>query len=222
MSIEIFRELFLRGEEPALAALMEHMSEHPADGWARHRDVEKASHVGREDSLGPFCFVWTPEEKSMVVALWLYTKEPGQLYVSNIVPWLRSEITRAEYNERLIAFYRAMVLPSAGQFGVRPDLTGDQQDIKDLLTPRAADALERFSALANKATGAGHPLDRQRWESFVILSYIDRCAADSDTVRRWLVESEGWSAETAWDLAEGYETGFSLLQSYDQYRHSHG
>jgi hypothetical protein len=222
MSIEIFRELILRGEESALVELMEHLSEHPADEWVRHRDVEERSRVGREDSLGPFCFVRTPEDETLVAALWVYPKEQGQLYVSNIVPWARDELTRAQYNETLIAFYRAMVVPSAGQFGVQPELTGDQQDIKELLSPRAAEALERFSALANRATGAGHPLDQRRWESFLILAFIDRCAADSDTLRRWLVESEGWPEEVAWDMAEDYSTGFSLLQSYDQFRHSRG
>ena len=81
-----------------------------------------------------------------------------------------------------------------------------------------ADALRRFSAAANKATGSSHPLDRTRWFAFLLSVHGVTPSLDADRLARWLVEVEGWSDDKAHDLVVEYEFGLALLDEYDRNR----
>jgi hypothetical protein len=73
-----------------------------------------------------------------------------------------------------------------------------------------------FSRLANKSTGAAHPMDKKRWYAFLIAAHRASKRLDSDQLARWLVEVEAWSAGRAQDLAIDYEFALGLLEQYDQ------
>ena len=75
----------------------------------------------------------------------------------------------------------------------------------------AATALRHFSALANKSAGASHPLDQRRWFDFIIAVHRAHDDVGTDRLARWLHEVEGWTQETAHDLAGEFERGLALL-----------
>jgi hypothetical protein len=83
-----------------------------------------------------------------------------------------------------------------------------------------AELLRRFSACANKGTGASHPLDRDRWNAFVVAAHHDGSRTDASDLRRWLIEVDGWAPEVADQLTVEYEYGRELLAYADGHRRS--
>src|SRR3546814_11423754 len=75
----------------------------------------------------------------------------------------------------------------------------------------SAAALRRFSAAANKATGASHPLDQRRWFDFIISAHRSGKDIGTDRLARWLHEVEGWDEDSAHRLAGEYERCQELL-----------
>ena len=90
------------------------------------------------------------------------------------------------------------------------------EELDDWLPRAAADALRRFSSLANKATGSSHPSDRERWFAFLIAAHCDRGSLNAGRLERWLIESERWPIESAQGLAVEYELALDLLEEYDR------
>ena len=74
---------------------------------------------------------------------------------------------------------------------VEATMTPDRLDVATLLNAETAKALKAFSALANKNTGATHPLDRDRWFKFIILAHLGSAQLDTETLYRWFSEEEG-------------------------------
>src|SRR3546814_8731568 len=68
-----------------------------------------------------------------------------------------------------------------------------------------------FSAAANKATGASHPLDQRRWFDFIISAHRSGKDIGTDRLARWLHEVEGWDEDSAHRLAGEYERCKELL-----------
>jgi hypothetical protein len=99
-------------------------------------------------------------------------------------------------------------------------LTDAQADLDHWMSPATAAKLRAFSTCANKSTGAGHPSDRERWNEFVLSAYSEGSRMDAPTLRRWLVESDGWPSELADQLALEYEYGRELLRFAEEHRRS--
>ncbi len=70
----------------------------------------------------------------------------------------------------------------------------------------------------NKSTGSSHPLDHQRWMDFILTAHLEGSRLDATSLRRWLIEIEGWSPEVADQLAGQYEFGGRLLNFSDSHR----
>jgi hypothetical protein len=128
-----------------------------------------------------------------------------------VVPQQQHQLTYREYNGILEEFCERLLRPIAERSGLRVELSATQADLRHWLSAGAAERLRRFSALANKSTGASHPSDRERWNDFVVAAHRDGSNLDATTLRRWLIEVEGWPPEVADQLAIEYEYGRELL-----------
>ena len=95
-------------------------------------------------------------------------------------------------------------------------VTSDEAAITDWISSDAADLLEYFSNLANMSTGAGHPLDFQRWARFLVQAHKEGAALHSSFLSRWLIEELRWPADHANDLARDYQFARDLLKVYDE------
>lgn len=217
MPLDVFRELEIHGESEQIRRLMDYIGAHPAGDWRREPEIEAKIARQALTDQAPFVFSYNPDPATDLTAgLWLFFDEPNKLRVSNIVPWgERNELTREQYNVIAANFYNTMVLPTAERFGVAARLSEPVAQIEEYLSERVAQALRRFSATANRATGTGHPNDHQRWMDFVILAHLDNVALDATTLARWFHESEGWPGEQASNLASQYEDARILLHTYD-------
>jgi hypothetical protein len=215
-SLEVFQDLHLRTRSASVSIRDLILSQLKAP-WrhdlAREQSV-KSYALHQEDVIALVReAVGGTDEVGLV--LW---QEEGGYRVSNIVPRKVGELGITKYNEVLQDFVMSVARPASAIGGFAVDLTSSRQTPEDWLEAAPAAALKRFSDLANKSTGAGHPRDQERWFEFLIAAHRTSARLDSTQLARWLTEVEGWSTETAHELAIDYEFALSLLEQYDRTR----
>ena len=169
--MEIFRDLFIRGESEQLAALMADVrSLFPQAGYATGRL--------RTDSRQPACgqslstLLHMIETNPLPAAtIFFLEEEPGLLTASNIIPRQKPRLSYGEYNVLLEQFCEQVIRPCAERRGVEVELTSSQADLSNWLSDTAAEKLRSFSTLSNKDIGCLHPLDQKRWIAFIVTAH---------------------------------------------------
>ena len=212
-NMKVYQELTIFGPRDRLAVLPDRIEKRLNNGWTRDRSRNMELFQGA--LAEGFRFHCEPAPGRKGADLWLFL-EGDQLRVSNIVPSLDQSLSYAEYNQILTEFAETFVAPAAGEMGLRISITKPKIGIRDLLPAPVADALETFSRTANKTTGASHPSDKERWESFVIGAHRANAEFDPSTLARWLIEEEHWPPEIANELSVEYQQERSILEQYDR------
>ncbi|MRS17960.1 hypothetical protein GJV08_02175 [Enterobacteriaceae bacterium RIT692] len=148
-----------------------------------------------------------------ILILWKYN---DRYSVTNIVPQNVGELGVDKYNSIINDFVERIISPLSESGVLTFELTKSEKDIRDILSDKTASLIEVFSRLANKSTGASHPLDKERWIKFLIESHVhdEKCTATD--LMQWFVEIEKWPEEKASELAISYEFSRDLLNSYDK------
>lgn len=214
-SFKIFRELTITGAPTRLQQLGEAMQAHLPGHWQRAQEQEKDNAAMFSHEPGPlFIFERAATEDLPAAGLAMLGSEDG-LSVINIVPLELNQLSISQYNAILVEFFEAAVKPAVAALQLTARLTDDTAAITKWLSEPAADALRRFSTLANHSTGSAHPRDRERWFAFLVLAHREGSALDTDMLKRWLVEEGGWSPDMASDLAIEYEFARDLLRFAD-------
>jgi hypothetical protein len=213
--LEVFQDLVLYGPAESRPALRKALLDRVAAPW--HHDETKERQLSRDASGAADILAFQREESDglagATLTLW---SQPDGYKVTNIVPLELGRLGYTRYNAILQDFEQQLAGPAAQQVGFRVKMTAARESIEDWLSPKAAQALWRFSRAANKSTGSSHPLDRERWFLFLIEAHAANGPLDTDTLARWLVEVEGWDDESANELAIEYEFGLDLLSKYDR------
>src|SRR5436305_6491752 len=95
-------ELTIRGERSALERLLARVEALLRDGWKRDREAEER--LGRLGALGPwaYCFSCTAKADRPADGFWVHARGPNELYVANVVPLEKRELSEEESN-RLLA-----------------------------------------------------------------------------------------------------------------------
>lgn len=213
-SMEVFRDLYLRGSLARRSDLRQALIAAAKDPW--YYDPDRSAAIGRNATDADIlAFGRKATDDLRAAGLTLWSRDDGY-YVPNIVPIDVGELGVAQYNAILTDFIERIVRPVAPLFDYRIDLTEACQNLEDWTSTEAAQKLRVFSAAANKSTGASHPMDQRRWFDFVIAVHESRKTIGTDHLIRWLHDIEGWDEESAHELAGQYETALSLLQRYDE------
>jgi hypothetical protein len=208
--MEVFRDLYLHGDREQVAAVIAEVERSLTGGWTRDSVAEEGMRSLMAGSV-TYCFFCTREAGRPGARVFLAEKEAVLFYVSNVVPYQQHQLSYREYNAILEEFCERFLLPHAERAGLRVELTATQADLSNWLSPPVAERLRKFSLCANKSTGSSHPSDRERWNDFVVAAHRDHSSLDAYTLRRWLIEVEGWPPEVAARLALEYEYGRELL-----------
>jgi hypothetical protein len=211
VKMEIFRDLYLRGESEQLAALMDEVGKNLPPGWVRDRAIEGQLRALAETTKPTYSFVHKRDNRFPAASIYLREEEPGLLVSANIVPRDKHRLSYGEYNAILEEFCERIVRPYAERRGVHVELTTDQADLNNWLSDKAAEKLRVFSTMAIKDIGCLHPLDHDRWIDFIVAAHDDRSRLDAPTLRRWLTELEGWRPQIADQLVSEYVFGGELL-----------
>jgi hypothetical protein len=217
--MQVFRDLFIRGEPDRLAATVAEIERALGKGWFRDEETERQL-AALPTAARSFCFGCVDDGNRPGATVILTAKGPDTLYVSNVIPHSRRRLNFDQYNRLVGELYERFVQPAAATTGAQAELTDTQADLERWLSPASAERLRRFSSSANKGTGSSHPQDRERWNDFVLAAHQDRSALSASTLRRWLVEVEDWPPEVADQLAVEYEYGRELLAFADGHRRS--
>jgi hypothetical protein len=213
--MEVFRDLTIDGDAERLARTMDLVERSLTGGWSRDRVIEERLQTIGSRKAVDYCFACTKEGQRPAANVFFTQKDTQTLYVPNIVPKVQHRLAYGQYNALLEEFFQQFVRPAADQTGAVAKLSGNQADLDRWLSRPAADKLVGFSRGANRGTGSSHPSDRERWNDFVLAAHRERSSLDASTLRRWLVEIEGWTPEVAEQLAFEYEYGRELLAFAD-------
>lgn len=215
-NIEVFQNLHLKSRSSA-SAIRTGILAQVQRPW-RH-DLEREEDIRGHAFDDEDAIVLVREAFDDVDEAGLVLWQEGNGYkVANIVPRNVGELGITKYNTILRDFVARVVEPAARTGCFEVELSSALQSLDDWLEAEPATALSRFSRLANKSTGAAHPLDRDRWYAFLIATHHASKRLDTDQLVRWLVEVEHWSEGTAHELAIEYEFALGLLEQYDQSR----
>ncbi len=208
----VFRDLYISANAETMAAAVAAIEKVlPAD-WARDRNAEVRSQAfALSTKRLAYCFACKNVDGRPAAMLILTQKDSGTFFVSNIIPIERHQLERSEYNSILENFYDRVFKPYAEKAKLEHTMTRADAGLERWLNQPTATLLQTFSASANKGTGVSHPIDRERWNAFVLSAYQTGSSLDPATLARWLVESEDWSPEIAEQLALEYESGLDLL-----------
>jgi len=209
--MEVFRDLFLRGESEQLAALMDDVEKSLPSGWVRDRTTEGILRATRLWTKPVYSFVHDQDDHLPAATIYFLEEEPGLLTASNIVPRNKPRLSYREYNVLLEEFCERVVRPCAERRGVEVELTSSQADLSNWLSEASAEKLRTFSTLSNKYIGCLHPLDQKRWIDFIVTAHQDGSHLHASTLRRWLTEIEDWSPEIADQLVSEYALGGEVL-----------
>jgi len=200
-----FQDLFLQLNGTDIDSLVDSLTQNCNSLWKRRED--------KEDGAGgyrPYCFESVGNENLAAAALFVYERESGLWYVSNIVPTVERELSHEQYNSLLIDFYSTVVTPAIQDLSVTVNLSSDEITVGSVAGPEVEDALKRFSNLANKSTGTSHPYDRKRWMEFILLAHKSSEKPSVELVISTLIEL-GWTEDWAYDLGIQFEFACDLL-----------
>lgn len=137
-----------------------------------HHDQEREEDIRGHASDGEDVIVLVRDGFDDVDESGMVLWQEGEGYrVSNIVPRNVGELGITKYNAILPDFVARIAVPAASTSGFGIELTAPHQSLDDWLDAEPAAALRRFSRLANKSTGAAHPMDRERWYGFLIATH---------------------------------------------------
>jgi hypothetical protein len=143
----------------------------------------------------------------------LASSDGATLYVTNIVPMTRGEMTTREYNEFLAQFSCDLSkFFSANSAKVRLRLTSDELSLESAISGKRTRAY--FAQyLANHPTSY-HFFDVRRLDRFIcVASRYKRGRVDPDRIFRYLTESLKWSSEDAKWCSDRIRTGLEILEA---------
>lgn len=215
-SIEVFQSLQLKSHTSA-SAVRAHILAWVKGPW-RHdaeREEDTRNHALYDEDVIVLIREAFDDVDESCLLLW---QEGNGYKISNIVPRSVGQLGITKYNTILHDFTVKVAQPAARVGGFEVEMSSSSQTLDDWLGVEPANALRRFSRLANKSTGAGHPMDQERWHDFLIATHQTSKRLDADKLVRWLVEVEHWSEDTAHRLAADFEFALKLLEQYDQSR----
>lgn len=213
--IEVFRDLTVSSDQVSLDEIRASLLGVETQEWIHNEEQEsnlKDYAVGmRQEDILVFEYAGENLPKA-ALTLWQH----GNSYsVTNIVPAEVGELGVRLYNDLLVCFVTEIVDKAEVRDQLTLELTDDLRGLNTWTSDEAADALRRFSALANKSTTNSHPNDRERWEEFVIEVHRNGDNLPVDILMQWLIDVDGWDETSASKLAIEFEQGISLLGAYD-------
>jgi hypothetical protein len=186
-----------------------------AGGW--RRDIEAESRL-RELGLpgsSARCFACTAEGRRPAAALWLQLRGGDELYVANIVPLGKRDLSDDDSNLVLADFVSQVLHPACDGLAIQTKLIQPRVTPEAYLSPEGVRRLQSFFATANKSLL--HPADWQRWREFIIQSHVEGADFDPSLLDQWFAE-QGWPQEQRQHLVGEYENARSVLAAYDEER----
>ncbi|MRZ79045.1 hypothetical protein GKD14_16340 [Paeniclostridium sordellii] len=213
--MKTYRELYFKGTQRQLSEFVEQIGAYATGNWSlRERS-------GRWKEYLFFDYKGDEVDKACVSIYVGNDISKGELYVGNIIPMEKSELSIDEYNAILLKFYNDVIKPYKER-GTELNISQPTSDIfnpMSVISENALKKLKLFCNAANKSTGSSHPCDRERWFDFICQTVDDDKIFDYSTLVELLQdESYAWDEKQAYKLAEEYVNACEILQYYKRER----
>ncbi|MFR3569007.1 MAG: hypothetical protein ACLTUR_13470 [Paraclostridium sordellii] len=213
--MKTYRELYFKGTQRQLSEFVEQIGAYATGNWSlRERS-------GRWKEYLFFDYKGDEVDKACVSIYVGNDISKGELYVGNIIPMEKSELSIDEYNAILLKFYNDVIKPYKER-GTELSISQPTSDIfnpMSVISENALKKLKLFCNAANKSTGSSHPCDRERWFDFICQTVDDDKIFDYSTLVELLQdESYAWDEKQAYKLAEEYVNACEILQYYKRER----
>jgi hypothetical protein len=209
--MEVFRELWIRGEPSLITHSMDEIERCLPEGWSRDRRLEAQLKSRSILDINPYCFSVIGIDHLPEADFFLVETDDHDLKVSNIVPRDQSQLSFGQYNALLEEFYEQIAIPCSNKTGLGVELTPNHVELSQWLSKTANRKLLAFSAKARERTAALQRDDRRRWLDFVFTAHREESQLPSGLLGRWLREVEGWEPEIADRLVTEYAFGGDIL-----------
>lgn len=145
-------------------------------------------------------------------------REPGTFMVSAVLAnVIGQRLTMDQGNQAVMDFYGEHIRPFEGP-GLDAAPPRAEQDLSEYMDAEGINLLRSFSDLANKGTGAGHPLDAERWHAFIFHAHATNVEISGDLFMSALIDDFGWHEKGADNLHSQYLAFREILQEYDEWR----
>ena len=206
--MEVFRELFVYATASEVEQLAKDIERRLPEDWRRDRQAEEKMNGRGPGNCVTFAFRCDDAGERRAAMLVLMQKDEGTFYVSNIVPAILHQLSRNEYNAILEEFYTDYLQPCADALGFKYSVTEENYPLERWMDTETSKLLRAFSS---RSYGASHPLDRERWNAFIVSAHRTNCGLNSSQLKQWLIEEGDWSPEVANELANEYESAREIL-----------
>lgn len=159
-----------------------------------------------------YCFTCENRPGVEHATMFFVEREDQAIYVANIIPREKSQLSHAEYNSILDDFTQSVLdqLPDRDEHLVMG--FSDKIDVKVLLGPEGHRLLERFAKTSNRSTGSAHPSDREKWFDFIYFIHHNDIDFGPSVFKRYMLEEAKWPEDQAWQLTIEYEFALGLLR----------
>lgn len=203
-----FSDLYIRLNGCDPDKFTEAIDRHLGNDWGRADDL---GNIKPLLSSPAYAFKPLMDHSLPTAILFLMKKDSDRLWVSNIIPTSKNQLSIEEYNSILSNFKETIVDPVAKELGAGVELTPATYKLEDFISSQeTADNLRKFSFLANKSTGTSHPNDQKRWFDFIESARNNgEDISENDLIE--FLQEDGWSEETASELAAKYLYSQELL-----------
>jgi hypothetical protein len=215
------QELVVHGPVQAMQELTRRLDVDRVEDWTRQLEAEARFRKTLPPRTTGYCFSKRVPAVGRQVAVLLRGRGPRnseELSVSRIVPLEGGEPFNLKDHDDVIADIRDTLIERVARgLPVRVLVFRVQVGpaLDDSLSPEALARLQSFAATANK--GTLHPLDTERWASFIKQAHLDDAVIEPGVLAAWLGE-EGFQDDQRDLLVREYQSGRRLLGAYEEER----
>ncbi|MBU4000621.1 hypothetical protein KKG29_05645 [Patescibacteria group bacterium] len=152
----------------------------------------------------------SPETESAIVAIAEKTKRT--LYLANIVPKKKQQLSMDEYNQIASNFFNAFRQHLKGiKSRVSIRITKENIGLEEIIPGKLT--RKYFERYMSAYPLSFHPLDVERLDFFICALFRYRSRVDVTRLKRYLIEDIGWQEKDASWCTRRVETGLDILKA---------
>ncbi len=218
-----FNSIVIRSDNTSLITLVEKMKSLAGEDYCY--DLEMSESMNKTCNNDSICrrtdyAVFKTEQESLYKTKVYVSVKDDELKVFNIISSdsRYSELGVNQYNFVLdYFFYHFMAKCLDTSFSNCIHITGEEQQMDDLIGKEAYNALCLWEQTCNKEHPISHPMDESKWFAFICELYKTGKTLHPKDFEQWLTEDCNWPSfynNVIDRLSESLEYSLSLLKFY--------
>lgn len=216
--MKTFKDLTIKSSIEKLISLVEKLqvSESSDFKYSSEKSEDYAKMIGKKTN--EVLTFESPEIKGAIAFVWMVVGGENDLRITNITPNKSGQLSIEQYNTILDRFYDEVIKPSINN-DYHVILSTDNKTIVDYAGLEVAEKLQVWIKSANKSTLNTHPLDFERWASFIITAHENDSELTTTQLEKYLIDEIGIPDDRLVSkIVIDYEYGRDLLKEYDKHR----